>query len=61
MAGQRQLEAAADARPVERGDDGLRCRFDNANQCMERRFCRGLWRIELADIGTPGEQLTRAG
>ena len=60
MARQRELQAAADARAVDRSDDGFRARLDDADQRMQRRLRSGLRRVELADIGAGGEQLAPA-
>ena len=61
VAGQRQFEAAAERRAVDRGDDGLGAAFD--------QFASGLFRLlvgirrlaEIADVGTGDERPALAG
>ena len=61
VAAERQLQAAAHAHRMDRGDHRLGRVFDDLDDGMQRRFGQRLGRIEFLDVGAAGKGLAGAG
>jgi hypothetical protein len=60
VAAQRQLKAAAHAHAVDGRDNRLDRAFGDGDQGVQRRFGKGLGRIEFTDVGAAREHLAGA-